>query len=333
MEEKLFAVGLLSGIYLFLTEHFKEKKKFESQNFSILWHRVFLAMSGFIVGFLLTVIIDNQQGEVVTASFITLKQFIFSMLFAIIGWFYPLTPFFKADMTKDSKSNLPLFIKKDREWGDTFFSAFIFASIVMYCFIQAFKIPSGSMRYTLIEGDHLFVNKAKYGIRIPFTDKKIFDFRKIQRGDIIVFRFPSENPQEYHCGGRQYGKDFVKRVIGMPGETVEIKNGIPFINGIAIGEEKYATYSDARRIPPINKDIDNKIIQDIWIKRESGKYFSEFVRDNFGPVKVPEKSYFVLGDNRDRSCDSRYWGPVPEKYIKGSPLFIYWPPRRIGFVK
>lgn len=333
MEEKLFVVGIISGIYLFFTEYFKERKKFDSESFSLKWHRVFLAMAGFIIGFLLTVIIDNQSGEVVTATFITLKQFIFSVLFAIIGFFYPLTPFFVPNTNKDIKTGLPIMIKKDREWGDTFFTAFILASIVMYCFIQAFKIPSGSMRYTLLEGDHLFVNKMRYGIKIPFTDKKILNFKKIQRGDIVVFRFPSENPEEYHCGGSQYGKDFVKRVIGLPGETIEIRNGIPFINGIAIGEEKYATYSDPRRIPWLGKDIDKKIIQEIWEKRQSGKYFSEFVRDNFGPVIVPPQTYFVMGDNRDRSCDSRYWGPVPEKYIKGSPLFIYWPPKRVGFVK
>ncbi len=333
MEEKLFVVGVVSGVYLFFTEYFREKKKFDSERFAILWHSIFLAMAGFITGFLLIVIIDNQQGEIVTASFITLKQFIFALLFAVIGWLYPITPFFTPTFSKDPKTQLPLFIKKDREWGDTFFTAFVLAAIVMYCFVQAFKIPSGSMRYTLIEGDHLFVNKARYGIRIPFTDKKIFNFRKIQRGDIVVFRFPSENPDEYHCGGRQYGKDFVKRVIGLEGETVEIKNGIPFINGVAIGEEKYATYIDPKRIPSLSKDIDKKLIQELWEKRESGKYFSEFVRDNFGPVTVPPKSYFVMGDNRDRSCDSRYWGPVPERYIKGSPLFIYWPPKRIGFVK
>lgn len=333
MEDKLFVVGLVSGIYLFFTEHFKDKNKFESQSFAVLWHRVFLAMAGFIIGFLLTVIIDNQSGEIVTASFITLKQFIFAMLFSIIGWFYPLTPFFTPNMKKDEKTNLPVMIKKDREWGDTFFTAFILASIVMYCFIQAFKIPSGSMRYTLVEGDHLFVNKMKYGIKIPFTDKRIFKLNEIKRGDIIVFRFPSENPNDYHCGGNQYGKDFVKRVIGLPGETVEIKNGIPYINGLPIGEEKYAVYSDIKRIPKISSEIDQKIVQEIWEKRESGKYFSEFVRDNFGPVVVPKGSYFVLGDNRDRSCDSRYWGPVPETYIKGSPLFIYWPPKRIGFIK
>ena len=334
MEEKLFVVGIISGIYLFFTEYFKEKKKFDSYQFSIRWHQIFLAMAGFIIGFLLTVIIDNQRGEVVTAQFITLKQFIFSSLFAVIGYCYPITPFFTPNMNKDQKTGLPMMIKKDREWGDTFFTAFIFASIVMYCFLQAFKIPSGSMRYTLIEGDHLFVNKMKYGIRIPFTNKKVFSFKKVERGDIVVFRFPSENPNEYHCGGSQYGKDFVKRVIGLPGETIEIRNGIPFINGIAIGQEPYATYSDPKRIPGVrDKNIDKKFIQEIWEKRQSGKYFSELVRDNFGPVVVPPKSYFVLGDNRDRSCDSRYWGPVPEEYIKGTPLVIYWPPKRVRFFK
>jgi signal peptidase I len=333
MEEKLFVVGIISGIYLFFTEHFKDKNKFLDKEFVLKWHRVFLAMAGFIVGFLLMVIIDNRMGEIVTASFITLKQFIFAVLFSVIGYLYTYTPFFQPDLKIDEKTKLPKIIKTDREWGDTFFSAFIIASIVMYCFIQAFKIPSGSMRNTFLEGDHLFVNKLAYGIKIPFTDKKIFKLKEIKRGDIIVFRFPSEDKDEYQCGGKQYGKDFVKRVIGLPGEKVELRNGIPFINGIAIGVEKYANYIDPRRIPSDRSMIDPKIFQELWEKRQSGKSFSDLIRDNFGPVIVPPNSYFVLGDNRDRSCDSRYWGPVPEKYIKGTPLFIYWPPSRIKFVK
>jgi len=333
MEEKLFVVGIISGIYLFLTEHFKDKSKFLDKEFVLKWHRVFLAMAGFIVGFLLMVIIDNRMGEIVTASFITLKQFIFAILFSLIGYLYTYTPFFHPDLKIDEKTKLPKIIKIDREWGDTFFSAFLIASIVMYSLLQAFKIPSGSMRNTLLEGDHLFVNKLVYGIKIPFTDKKILKLKEIKRGDIIVFRFPSEDPDEYQCGGKQYGKDFVKRVIGLPGEKIEIKNGIPFINGVAIGIEKYANYTDPKRIPYDNSSIDPKVFQELWEKRQTGKSFSDLIRDNFGPVIVPPNSYFVLGDNRDRSCDSRYWGPVPEKYIKGSPLFIYWPPSRMGFVK
>ncbi|MEW6011814.1 MAG: signal peptidase I [Elusimicrobiota bacterium] len=333
MEEKLFVVGIISGIYLFFTEHFKDKKKFDTLSFAVLWHRVFLAMAGFIVGFLLMVIIDNRFGEIVTASFITLKQFMFAMLFAVIGWFYPKTPFFVPDAKIDEKTKLPKFIKTDREWGDTFFTAFVLASIVMYCFLQAFKIPSGSMRNTLIEGDHLFVNKFIYGIRIPFTQKKVLKIKEVKRGDIVVFRFPSDDPDEFHCGGKQYGKDFVKRVIGLPGEKIEMRNGIPFINGVAIGVENYAQYLDGKRMPELTDKVEQKIVQEIWEKRQSGKYFSDYVRDNFGPIIVPPNSYFVLGDNRDRSCDSRYWGPVPEKEIKGTPLFIYWPPSRIGLPK
>lgn len=333
MEEKLFVVGIVSGIYLFLTEYFKDKNKFESEKFSILWHKIFLAMTGFIIGFLLMVIIDNRIGEIVTASFITLKQFLFAMLFALIGWFYPNTPFFLPKKERDPKTNLPKYIKTDREWGDTFFIAFLLASIVMYCFLQAFKIPSGSMRNTLIEGDHLFVNKMAYGIRVPFTDKKILKFKDIKRGDIVVFRFPSDDPDEFQCGGNQYGKDFVKRVIGVGGEKIEIRNGIPFINDVPIGVEPYANYIEVKRLPKMDSQIDRNVFQELWEKRKSGKYFSDYVRDNFGPIMVPKDSYFVMGDNRDRSCDSRYWGPVQEKYIKGSPLFIYWPPSRAGFPK
>jgi signal peptidase I len=189
------------------------------------------------------------------------------------------------------------------------------------------------MRNTLIEGDHLFVNKFIYGIRIPFTQKKVLKIKEVKRGDIVVFRFPSDDPDEFHCGGKQYGKDFVKRVIGLPGEKIEMRNVIPFINGVAIGVEKYAQYLDGKRMPELTDKVEQKIVQEIWEKRQSGKYFSDYVRDNFGPIIVPPNSYFVLGDNRDRSCDSRYWGPVPEKEIKGTPLFIYWPPSRIGLPK
>ncbi|NLI10389.1 MAG: signal peptidase I, partial [Elusimicrobia bacterium] len=135
------------------------------------------------------------------------------------------------------------------------------------------------------------------------------------------------------CGGSQYGKDFIKRVIGLPGDTVEIRDGIVFINGQKQDDEDYARFVDSARYPRTSARIAKDAFQKYWENRETGKLFSDFVRDNFGPITVPQGYYFVMGDNRDRSCDSRYWGPVPELYIKGKPLIIYWPPSRIGLPK
>ncbi|MBI4801832.1 MAG: signal peptidase I [Elusimicrobia bacterium] len=216
------------------------------------------------------------------------------------------------------------------EWSETIFSAVVLASVVMYLFIQAFKIPSGSMKMTFLEGDHLFVNKFIYGFRIPYTKKKVLSFGRIGRGDIVVFAFPSSDPKETQCGGRQYGKDFIKRVIGLPGERVELKNGVIFINGKNIGEEPYAQYLDPRRYPGSNDKMPPAVYQRFWETRGLAKMVSELVRDNFGPVTVPAGNYMVMGDNRDRSCDSRYWGAVPEYLIKGRAWFIYWPPSRMG---
>jgi len=346
MEEKFFWVGILIGLHFFLSHHFREKDKFAAPGFSKLWHRVFLSIVGVTLGLLGSVILDNRNGEVVTAQLFTLKQVIAGLIGAFLGWIYVDLPFGKikpaemepasppkakegAPAAKTERWNLPKFIKTDLEWSETLFSATVLASVVMYLFIQAFKIPSGSMRNTFLEGDHLFVNKFIYGVRIPFSQKKILDFKKIKRGDIVIFRFPSEDPADYQCGGRQYGKDFIKRVIGLPGEKVEIRDGIPFIGSAAVGIEKYAQYADNVRYPASPNKIDEKLFQKYWENRQAGKLFSEYVRDNFGPVRVPENSYFVMGDNRDRSCDSRYWGAVPASYIKGTPLFIYWPLGRI----
>lgn len=333
MEEKLFWIGILVGVHLFLSYQFKEKNKFSSPEFSRLWHRIFHALMGFVIGVLGSVIFDNRNGEVVTAQLFTIKQILTGIVCAFIGWIYILFPFGKPKNHNNTQKALPKYIEADMEWSETLFFAAVMASVVMYLFLQAFKIPSGSMRNTFIEGDHLFVNKFIYGVRIPFTQKKILGLREIKRGDIVIFRFPSEDPDDYQCGGKQYGKDFVKRVIGLPGEKLEIKEGMVFINDVALGKEEYVQFIDGVRFPFTEHKPDQSVFQRYWENRQSGKIFGELVRDNFGPIIVPKNTYFVMGDNRDRSCDSRYWGPVPESYIKGKPLIIYWPPSRIGIPK
>src|SRR6185295_771539 len=110
-----------------------------------------------------------------------------------------------------------ILLKDNLEWADTGFSAILLASFVMFFFVQAFKIPSGSMRMTFVEGDHLFVNKFIYGFPIPLTKKKVAPLRSVKRHDIVIFRFPSDDPNSPH-----YGKDFIKRVVGLSGDKVQV---------------------------------------------------------------------------------------------------------------
>lgn len=338
MEEKLFWIGILVGIHLFLSRYFSDKGRFKFPEFARAWHAAFIAIVSFVGALLLMVSLDNRKGDVVTAVLFSGRQLLCGLAAGLAGGLAAYLGVFAKTSAKDRKSAaarehpaLPAAIKEDMEWSETIVSAVLLASVVMYLFVQAFKIPSGSMRVTFLEGDHLFVNKFIYGFRIPFTHKKILDFRKIKRGDIVVFQFPSFDPAEEQCGGRQYGKDFIKRVIGLPGETVELRNGAVFINGVKLPDEPYTQFLDSMRYPaPRSGRITPDDYQFSWENRTLARKVSELVRDNFGPVTVPAGQYMVMGDNRDRSCDSRYWGPVPSYMIKGKAWFTYWPPSRIG---
>ena len=176
-----------------------------------------------------------------------------------------------------------------REYIESIIIAIIIALFIKTFFVQAFKIPSGSMLPTLQIGDHILVNKFIYGTKLPLTDKIVIPYKKPQRGDIIVFKFPEDET-----------KDFIKRVIGLPGDIVEIINKKVYINGKPLNEP-YAIHGDPYIYPA---DVQP--------------------RDNFGPIKVPENSYFVMGDNRDYSLDSRYWGFVKLNKIEGKAFIIYW---------
>ncbi|MCM2266641.1 MAG: signal peptidase I [Elusimicrobiales bacterium] len=328
MEEKLFWIGILMGAHLFLSHHFKEKGRFKDATpFTRGWHAVFAGLVSFVGMVLLSVSLDNRRGDVTTTMLFSSRQLTYGLLAGLAGAAYA---WWKGG-AGEVKDGLNQTMKKDMEWSETVFSAVLLASVVMYLFIQAFKIPSGSMERTFLIGDHLFVNKFIYGFRVPYTQKKFLKFRKVKRGDIVVFRFPSEDPAEFQCGGSQYGKDFIKRVIGMPGDVFEVRAGKVLVNGEPLKEEGYAQYLDPGRYPAGAGRLTPADYQRFWDDRMLGKMFSEYIRDNFGPVTVPTGSYLVMGDNRDRSCDSRYWGPVPEANIKGTAWFTYWPPSRVGF--
>lgn len=173
-----------------------------------------------------------------------------------------------------------------REYAEALLVALALALFIRTFFVQAFKIPSGSMLETLQIGDHLLVNKLLYGLRIPVYGTRLFSYFEPERGDIIVFVYPEDRE-----------KDFIKRVIGIPGDEIEIRNKKLFRNGQPVGDEPYARYAEPAEAGP---------------------------RDNFGPVTVPEGNVFVMGDNRDHSFDSRFWGFVPYEDIKGKAFVIYW---------
>jgi signal peptidase I len=172
-----------------------------------------------------------------------------------------------------------------KEYAEALIIAFILAFIIRSFVVQAFKIPSGSMLETLQIGDHLLVNKFVYGIRIPFTDFFVTRFSDPAFKDIIVFEFP-EDPS----------KDFIKRVIGTPGDVLEMRDKVLYRNGQKLNEP-YAQHVEPDYRP---------------------------TRDNFGPITVPEDKYFVMGDNRDQSYDSRFWGFVDRDKIAGKAMILYW---------
>ena len=178
-------------------------------------------------------------------------------------------------------------MKQNRIWEYTkaIATAFIIAFIIRAGVVQAYKIPSGSMIPTLLVGDYLLANKFIYGEKVPFTDKKLLVLRKPEKGDIIIFPCP----EEPH-------KDFIKRVVAVEGDVVEERNKRLFINGKPSGEA-YVQHTD------------NLLLGQ---------------RDNFGPYIVPPGKVFVMGDNRDNSFDSRYWGYVDIHNIKGKAFIVYW---------
>jgi signal peptidase I len=178
---------------------------------------------------------------------------------------------------------------KWREYGESLFIALIIAIIVRSFFLQAFKIPSSSMEPTLLIGDHLLVNRLSYVVKVPFTDIVLFNLGDPARGDVVVFRYPMERD-----------KDFIKRVIAVEGETVEIRDKVVFINEKRI-KDSWGFFLDTNIIPG---------------------YIAP--KDNFGPIKVPKDSIFVMGDNRDRSLDSRFWLFVKKDDLVGKALILYF---------
>ena len=182
-----------------------------------------------------------------------------------------------------------------REYGEALLVAGILALIIRSFVVQAFKIPSGSMEDTLLIGDHLLVNKFVFAPTLSGLERTLLPIDPVRRGDILVFKYP-QDPE----------RDFIKRVIGLPGETLEVRNKKVFINGKPLDEPYvHFLFPPEERAPgDVSFDLNQK--------------------SDYGPVTVPERQYFMMGDNRDNSEDSRYWGFMPADYIKGKALFVYF---------
>lgn len=176
-----------------------------------------------------------------------------------------------------------------REYAEAIIMALLLALFIRTFIVQAFKIPSGSMIPTLAIGDHILVNKLSYGLRIPFLEKYLVDFGSVERGDVIVFIYPEDR-----------SKDFIKRAVGVAGDNVEVREKKLFINGKAV-EDSHAHFEGYD--PQLGGTVNG---------------------DNYGPKVVPEGHVFVMGDNRDRSYDSRFWGYVPLSEVRGKAFLIYW---------
>ena len=183
-----------------------------------------------------------------------------------------------------------------REYLESVVVAVILALFIRTFVVQAFKIPTGSMETNLLIGDHLLVNKVVYSPSLGSFEAAVLPKKPIRRGHVVVFKFP-EDP----------ARDFIKRVIGLPGERVEIRDKVVYIDGQAL-DEPYVRFLD----PPRSRDDPEYGLR------------GEGIRDNWGPRLVPEGHVFVLGDNRDNSRDSRFWGFLPIDQVKGRALLVYW---------
>ncbi len=181
---------------------------------------------------------------------------------------------------------------KLRDWTEALVIAAVLALIIRSFVVQAFKIPSGSMEDTLLIGDHLLVNKFVYGVTLPFSDERYLSMREPKTGDVIVFEFPEDHDKSYFKR-----RDFIKRVIGVPGDTVAIRDKQVYLNGKPF-----------------------RIDQQVY--KESNT--TQGPRDNMRTITVPPNKYFVMGDNRDRSFDSRFWGFVDKTAVKGLAFIKYW---------
>jgi len=229
-----------------------------------------------------------------------------------------------------------------REWGPVIIAVLIIRSFL----VESFMVPTGSMLETIELGDFMLVNKFIYGIKLPLSDRTIVPVTSPGRGDIVVFRFPMDPdlPGEPGRVSRIFPKwlpilplywdkdagffkwyvprNFIKRCVAIGGDTVEYRNKDLYVNGVRQVETQ-VVHRDYRRLPgldPVPSDFQKSWLDHRFYQTSQSPY----IRDNFGPVVVPENHIFCMGDNRDNSEDSRFWGPLDLRYVKGKPLVLYF---------
>lgn len=261
---------------------------------------------------------------------------------AIEGGDHEKIPGLAKKLEEKASRHMP-FAKKSvgREYFESIGVAILVAVILRLFVLEAFKIPSESMVPTLMVGDHIFVTKYLYGISLPFSNKRLIHFADPDRGEVIVFVKPSIEEQtgfppqvqmpSFFEEYEMVGKDFIKRIVALPGDEVQMKDDVLYINKKKVPRCKVGTrtYRSLNKIRDKWEDHEGEL----WVEKH-GDYIYTIVEEvdavpfNFGPITVPEGQVFVLGDNRDNSNDSRYWGSVPIDNIKGRAGMIWWSNRR-----
>ncbi len=199
------------------------------------------------------------------------------------------------------------------EWMRVFPAAIALFLVLRAVLVEAYKIPSGSMESTLLVGDFLLVNKLVYGATIPLTSLRLPAVREPRRGDVVVFEWPTDQ-----------SKNFVKRLVALPGDTVAMQQGVLLLNGVE-QDERYVVHTDPG-VDPVAEDFR---WQRSYLVRTAAAAPGTSLRyrpsrNNWGPLVVPDGHFFVLGDNRDNSLDSRYWGFVPDSLVRGTPMVVYY---------
>ncbi|MGF6481826.1 signal peptidase I [Paraburkholderia sp. JPY419] len=221
---------------------------------------------------------------------------------------------------RDDKLRQPWWL----EYTASFFPVILVVFVVRSFVVEPFKIPSGSMVPTLLVGDFILVNKFEYGLRLPITNTRITQGRPVQRGDVVVFRYPKDE-----------SVDYIKRVIGLPGDVVEYQDKKLTVNGKLVPETPLPDYLDEERLgyaKQFQEDIDgrknailnNPAVPPFIVGAEDFPYRDNCQYNARGVIcKVPPGNFFMMGDNRDNSADSRYWGFAPERNIVGRAFFIW----------